>query len=295
MSLLRIAFLGQNVSDSLELLKAIHNNVGLVAIVESAPRGFDVSRYGNIFNAENKRRSKLMRLARKEKLPYFLLTSSRITELADFISEHEINLMCVASMSGLLREPALCAPKLGMIGYHPSLLPKYRGPNPWFWQYYFMEREGGVSIFFLDAMEDTGDIAYQESFPIVPGLPFVGLHQKCIEVGTRLMIQTVEAISLNRCPRMAQKHLLCPFRARGISKCEALIQWEEWPLLRVWHVLRGTAKWLDAVRSDQLPWGRPWHVGDMVPTPSTIRAGEVGKDAEGFFIAHREGRIRIVY
>src|SRR5262249_55236942 len=125
MSSLRVAFLGQNVPDSLALLRALRANGCLAAIVESAPRAFDLAHYETVQRAEQTRRSKLMRAARKERLPYFLLTNSRSAELAAFLVRLRINLMCVASMSGLLRRPALDAPQLGVIGYHPSLLPKY--------------------------------------------------------------------------------------------------------------------------------------------------------------------------
>jgi methionyl-tRNA formyltransferase len=293
MSVLRIAFLGQNVADCLEPLKALHARFGIAAVVESAPRGFDVDHFGGVRRAEQTRRSKLMRLARRENVPYFLFTNVRTDELAAFLAYQRIDLMCVASMSGLLREPALGVPTLGTLGYHPSMLPKYRGPNPWFWQYYFMEREGGVSIFFLDAGEDSGDIAQQEPFSISLGLPFSGLHQRCVEVGTRLFIQAVEAILANRCSRMVQRHLLCPFRARGVARNEPLIEWKSWPLLRIWHVLRGTTKWLDAIDTKRIPICKAWRVGEMELRPSCLEPGVVGEDADGYFVAHNEGRIRI--
>jgi len=289
--MLRIAFLGQNVADCLEPLKALHARFGIAAIIESAPRGFNFDRYGDIGRAEQARRSKLMRLARSEKLPYFLLTNSRLPELASFLTLQKIDLMCVASMSGLLREPALSIPKRGVLGYHPSLLPNYRGPNPWFWQYYFMESESGVSIFFLDSGEDSGDIALQKSFPLSLGMPFPDLHRKCVDAGTQLFIEAVVAISENRCPRKSQRHLLCPFRARGVERSEALIEWDAWPITRVWHMLRGTSKWLDIF--PKIGSKSDWRVGEIEPTTSGLKAGTIGEDSDGFFFAHREGRIRI--
>ncbi len=288
---LRIAFLGQNVIDSIGLLSVLHATFTIAAVVESAPRKADLSYYGGAHRAEFKRRSKLMRFARRKNVPYFLLTNLRTKELAEFLYNNKIDLMCVVSMAGLLREPALSAPRLGVLGYHPSILPNYRGPNPWFWQYYFMEKEAGVSIFFLDSGEDSGDIVYQESLPLALGMPFPDLHQKCVDLGGKLLAKAIFAILENRCPRQVQKHISCPFRARGIDRSEPLIEWHIWPIQRVWHVLRGTLKWLDPTPS--IPASIISSVGQIDRTPTKLEAGTIGEDSDGFFFAHNEGRIRV--
>jgi methionyl-tRNA formyltransferase len=52
--------------------------------------------------------------------------------------------------------------RLGAIGVHPSLLPRHRGPNPYFWAIDAGDEETGVSVHRLEAEYDTGAILDSE-------------------------------------------------------------------------------------------------------------------------------------
>jgi len=52
----------------------------------------------------------------------------------------------------------LALPALGGIGAHPSLLPRHRGPNPYFWAIDEGDAETGVSIHRLTPAYDDGDV-----------------------------------------------------------------------------------------------------------------------------------------
>lgn len=56
--------------------------------------------------------------------------------------------------------------KDGFINVHPSLLPEYRGPNPYSAVIINNESETGVTLHFMDEAFDTGDIIAQKSMPI---------------------------------------------------------------------------------------------------------------------------------
>jgi methionyl-tRNA formyltransferase len=57
-----------------------------------------------------------------------------------------------------LPERWLRVPRFGAIGAHPSLLPRHRGPNPYFWAIDEGDAETGVSIHRLTAEYDDGDV-----------------------------------------------------------------------------------------------------------------------------------------
>ena len=59
-------------------------------------------------------------------------------------------------------------PKIASINAHPSLLPKYRGPNPYFWVIKNQEQTTGVSFHLIDDDYDTGAILAQEEIKIFP-------------------------------------------------------------------------------------------------------------------------------
>ena len=57
-------------------------------------------------------------------------------------------------------------PPLGAIGVHPSLLPRHRGPNPYFWCIDAGDAQAGVTVHRLEAEYDTGAILAARSLPI---------------------------------------------------------------------------------------------------------------------------------
>ncbi len=155
----------------------------------------------------------------------------------------------------------LTLPRWGFLNCHPSLLPNYRGPNPWFWQYYQMEQMGGVTIHRLDAGEDTGDILVQESFPIEPGWELARFKAVTARRGAALMVQVLQDLCTGNIHPSAQRHLPCAVRARNIRPDEPLFDWENWPIARAWHMLRGTLDDLHSLPAPQglLP-GMAWQV-----------------------------------
>jgi methionyl-tRNA formyltransferase len=54
----------------------------------------------------------------------------------------------------------------GGIGVHPSLLPRHRGPNPYFWSIDSGDHEAGVTLHTLAPEYDTGTILLQRAIPV---------------------------------------------------------------------------------------------------------------------------------
>ncbi len=70
-------------------------------------------------------------------------------------------------------------PKIGTINLHPSLLPKYRGPNPYFHAIKNGEKETGLTFHLMDSSFDTGAILQQTVIPITPNETGDSLRNKC--------------------------------------------------------------------------------------------------------------------
>lgn len=66
------------------------------------------------------------------------------------------------------RMPAkwLSASRLGAVGAHPSILPRHRGPDPFFWAIDSGDDVTGVSIHYLTERYDEGAVLYSETLPI---------------------------------------------------------------------------------------------------------------------------------
>jgi len=74
-----------------------------------------------------------------------------------------------------------------MVNIHPSLLPKYRGPNPIRRAICSGELETGVTLIKISEKMDEGDIYLQERVPIDPDDDYVSLTPKLQHVSMELL------------------------------------------------------------------------------------------------------------
>ncbi|WP_342388782.1 methionyl-tRNA formyltransferase [Salinicoccus bachuensis] len=75
----------------------------------------------------------------------------------------------VVGISQLIKEEIISTAKKGVIGYHPTALPKYRGRAALPWLVLLGEKESKTSLFFIDEGMDSGDIVDQETYLIGEG------------------------------------------------------------------------------------------------------------------------------
>ncbi len=292
---LRIVFLGQNGIFSLAPLRAIAEHHVIVGVAESAPRGSRrlTWRIWRFFQGLS-RHSGLRRFAWQKRIPFFYLTKERVHAFAGFLKSLNPDLLCMASVSQILPTEILRIPRLGVLNVHPSLLPRYRGPNPLFWQLYEMDSEGGVTIHFADEGEDTGDIVLQQSFAIPADMDGRQMIARVSALGADLLRQALDAIAEGSVVRRRQSHLPCPLRARNLRPNESLIAWDDWPLERVFRVLRNTRSWnheLERRVPASLFW--EWDVVEAISGVPDGPPGSFAQDRNGYYLNHREGKIRL--
>ena len=78
------------------------------------------------------------------------------------------DIILVGSWGERISKDIYSIPKIASINAHPSLLPKYRGPNPYFWVIRNQEQTTGVSFHLVDDDYDTGAILAQEEIKVYP-------------------------------------------------------------------------------------------------------------------------------
>lgn len=93
----------------------------------------------------------------------------------------------------LITDPWLgCAPHA--IGFHPSLLPKHRGPDPYFHTLKNGDTETGVTLFHLSAHYDAGDIIKQVRAPVHEDDHVVSLARRLDRISIDMMLDVVKEI-----------------------------------------------------------------------------------------------------
>ena len=230
------------------------------------------------------------------------MASSTDPGLEDWIRCLQPDLIVVSGMSQLLQRNIFSLPKYGTINLHGAYLPEYRGPNPVFWQYYDQILEPGVTVHYIDDGEDTGDIIKQQRVRVNLGIKAPDWHNLLKgDFGVRLLLDAIREIETSTVQRKKQPMKSPTCRARNISKGEynEIIKWEDWPIDRIWHIMRGTELWLDCIKQPSgLFWGQRWVVGayqklNKSVMPHGLAAGSVYKDLNGYFVHCQDGKIRL--
>lgn len=90
----------------------------------------------------------------------------------------ELDWLMIIGWSQIARDEVLAAPRLGVLGMHPSLLPVGRGRAAVPWAILLDLPETGVTLFKLDGGIDTGPIVAQVRLPLAPREDASSLYER---------------------------------------------------------------------------------------------------------------------
>ena len=97
----------------------------------------------------------------------------------------------VAAYAKIIPQNVLDIARLGTIGTHPSLLPKYRGASPIQSVILAGEKTTGVSLYLMDAKMDHGSILTEEKLDIALNENYLELEEKLAHCGGKLLAKTI--------------------------------------------------------------------------------------------------------
>lgn len=133
-------------------------------------------------------------------------------------------------------------PNLGTFNLHASLLPQYRGAAPINHAIINGERETGVTTFLIDEQIDTGNILLQEHTAIGELETAGELHDRLMDSGATLVLETIRQISSGSLKAKPQDLNLDPKhplkKAPKIYKEDCRIHWDL-PGKDIMNLIRG--------------------------------------------------------
>lgn len=112
----------------------------------------------------------------------------------DFISEIfdlKPDFCIVAAYARIIPREILEIPRMGTIGVHPSILPRYRGASPIQSVILGGEKKTGITLFLLDEKLDHGPILAKLEIEILKLDTFQSLRTKLADSGGDLLIETL--------------------------------------------------------------------------------------------------------
>ncbi|MBO5904348.1 MAG: methionyl-tRNA formyltransferase, partial [Clostridia bacterium] len=164
--------------------------------------------------------------AEERGIPVFQPVTLKDGAFAEELKSLDPDLIAVVAYGKILPQYVLDYPKYGCINVHGSLLPAYRGAAP-------MQRaimEGcpvtGITIQYMAAGIDTGDMLLKREFVIEENFNFEDVHDGLGVLGADTLLQTVEDIKSGKAERVAQDDSLATYAAK-IEKSDCLIDFSK--------------------------------------------------------------------
>jgi methionyl-tRNA formyltransferase len=114
------------------------------------------------------------------------------------------DILLVATYHRILREETYSAAGVAL-NFHPSLLPRYRGPNPYFWALRNGEAQTGLTVHVISDAPDAGDIVWQRAVAIELDDDQGRLRLRLSQLAALAVPEIVSAIADNRLLKVPQQ------------------------------------------------------------------------------------------
>lgn len=151
---MRIAYIGSVIFSAKALEKLISIKADVVGVVTKNESAFN----SDFFN--------LSSIAQSNDIPFHYTSNINSPETVTWIKELNPDVVFCFGWSNLIKKEVLDISRLGVIGYHPTLLPYNKGRHPLIWAKVLGLKKSGSTFFFMDEGADTGDILSQNEFVI---------------------------------------------------------------------------------------------------------------------------------
>lgn len=129
-------------------------------------------------------------------------------------------------------------PSLGTFNLHASLLPNYRGAAPINWAIINGETKTGVTTFFIDDKIDTGAMILSSEIEIEPTENAGQLHDRLMHLGSKTVIETLQAIETGNVTTIIQEESAEIKTAYKLNKENCKIDWAK-PASTINNLIRG--------------------------------------------------------
>ncbi|MEL0455933.1 methionyl-tRNA formyltransferase [Flavobacteriaceae bacterium SZ-1-7] len=226
---LRIVFMGTPDFAVATLKALVENNHNIVGVITAPDRPAGRGRKLN--------ESAVKQYAKSKNLTILQPTNLKNEDFISELKALQANLQIVVAFR-MLPKVVWRMPEYGTFNLHASLLPNYRGAAPINWAIINGESKTGVSTFFIDEEIDTGDMILQEEIAIEPDENAGSLHDRLMEIGSRLVLKTVALIEKGHVETTPQKETKKIKTAYKLNRNNCKIDWGN-SLENIYNQIRG--------------------------------------------------------
>jgi len=181
-----------------------------------------------------------LRTAAEERgLKVFQFASLRVPEAHDALKSLNVDIGVMAYVLQFAPDTFVHLPRLGMIQYHPSLLPRYRGPSSINWPIIRGDSKTGLTIFRPNEGLDEGPVILQKTCDIGPDETIGEAYfNKLFPMGVKAMLEAADLVYSGKHTETVQDESQASYEG-WCRAGEAHIQWAN-HVDFVYNLIRGT-------------------------------------------------------
>ncbi|MFD3000878.1 formyltransferase family protein [Pontibacter toksunensis] len=200
---MRVVFIGTVEFSKQALLKLAELQVNVVGVVTKAKSDFNAD-FAN-----------LEEVCQEKDIPYKLVNNINHPNNVAWIKAQNPDILFCFGWSSLLKSDILSLAPMGVVGYHPALLPNNKGRHPIIWALVLGLEKTGSTFFFMDEGADTGDILNQKELKIAPDDDAGTLYTKLTLLALEQIEEFIPQLQAENYPKVPQVGEGNAWRKRG--------------------------------------------------------------------------------
>jgi len=159
-------------------------------------------------------------------LPPWQPSRVRAPEAVEGIAALRPDLLVVMAYGQILPQQLLDVPRLGALNLHASLLPRHRGAAPVQAAVLAGDRQSGITVMWMDAGLDTGDILLQHACDVESTDTAGSLHDRLAKMAPAALAEALELIRAGRAPHRKQDGSLATYSPK-LDRSSGKIDWSQ--------------------------------------------------------------------
>jgi methionyl-tRNA formyltransferase len=180
-----------------------------------------------------------LRLAAEQRgVQVFQLHSLKDEQAARILAGLNVDLGVMAYVLQFAPQSFVNIPRHGTIQYHPSLLPRYRGPSSVNWPIIKGDTQTGLTIFRPSDGLDEGPIILQKAVPIGPDDTLGTVYfERLFPLGVEALLEAADLVLADRCQEIPQREELASYEG-WCRDPESRINWQA-HVDQIYNLIRG--------------------------------------------------------
>jgi len=191
-------------------------------------------------------------IAEKSGIPYKKFKKIGTPDNVELIRELSPDYIFVIGLSQIINKEIINMARRGVVGFHPTPLPKFRGRAAMVWQVLLGVHETKCTLFMIDEGMDSGDILGQEDYLIEDTDYALDIERKLCETISKLTKKVLKQIMAGSIKPIKQNEAEATYLLIRRPE-DGLIDWKE-PVEKIQRLVRAVSKpypgafsWYDGV------------------------------------------------